>query len=153
MVLHIVVFSDEVEDNDDDDQGEGGEGGQDADQGGGGYMKECFQWLVSGPKLPPRQWETYRREEIEQFIAEKRSALVGRMLPEWVYFQTYRRRAMKYTGDYDLFQQREGRGVCIWPDPPYGGGGLALPPCRHRLNAMPPPLLLRPRLLGEGVSN
>lgn len=116
-------------------------------------MKECFQWLISSPKIPPRQWETYRREEIEHYIAEMRSGIVGRFMPEWTYYQGYRRRAMKYTGDMDYRKQREGRGVCLWPDPPYGGGGSSLPTSRHGGNGLQtsPPLL--PRCCGERVSN
>mmetsp|Transcript_31503 Transcript_31503/g.74873 ORF Transcript_31503/g.74873 Transcript_31503/m.74873 type:complete len:472 (+) Transcript_31503:42-1457(+) len=112
--------NDEVEDHEDDDDEY--EHAEEAPAGGGGYMKECFQWLISSPKIPPRQWETYRREEIEHYIAEMRSGIVGRFMPEWTYYQGYRRRAMKYTGDMDYRKQREGRGVCLWPDPPYGGG-------------------------------
>jgi hypothetical protein len=96
-------------------------------EGGGGYLRECFSWLVSGPKLPPRQWETYRREEIENYIADRRSAFVGRFFSERFYFRIFRRRSMKYAGDFDILGRKDGRGMCLWPDPPYGGGGAASP--------------------------
>ena len=87
----------------------------------GGFMA-FVKWLYSRPKAPPKEWDTFRKDEIDNFINERRSSLIGRLFPESYYFNQMKHKKLKYWGDRDIFLQREGRGVCLWPDPPKGGG-------------------------------
>lgn len=100
---------------------EGGGGAADEEDDGGGFLS-FVKWLTAGPKVPPKVWETFRREEIENYVSERRSSLIGKMWPETFYFKQMRNPKLRYWGDRDIYQQREGRGVCVWPDPPKGGG-------------------------------
>ena len=102
-------------DDDDDEQPV-----QEEEDSGGliGFVK----WLFARPKAPPKEWETFRRDEIENFINERRASIIGKMWPESFYFWQMKNNKLRYWGDRDLLRQREGRGVCFWPDPPKGGG-------------------------------
>ena len=83
-----------------------------------GFVK----WLFARPKAPPKEWETFRRDEIDNYISERRASLIGKLWPESFYFSQMKNPKLKYWGDYDIYRRREGRGVCLWPDPPKGGG-------------------------------
>lgn len=108
----------------------GGSGGEDGKEGAAaaeedeesGGLLGCIKWLTARPKAPPKEWETFRRDEIDNFISERRASLIGKMWPESFYFNQMKNPKLRYWGDRDIFQQREGRGVCFWPDPPKGGG-------------------------------
>ena len=61
-------------DDDDDEQPV-----QEEEDSGGliGFVK----WLFARPKAPPKEWETFRRDEIENFINERRASIIGKMWP------------------------------------------------------------------------
>jgi len=105
----------------DDGDGEGGEGGAQEEEDEGGFLG-FVKWLFARPKAPPKEWDTFRKDEIDNFINDRRSSLIGKLFPESYYFNQMKHKKLRYWGDRDIFRQREGRGVCIWPDPPKGGG-------------------------------
>ena len=104
-----------------DDNAEDGEGEMQEEEESGGLLG-FIKWLTARPKAPPKEWETFRKDEIDNFISERRSSLIGKLWPESFYFNQMKNPKLKYWGDRDMYQRREGRGVCLWPDPPTGGG-------------------------------
>ena len=86
-------------------------------------LMECLRWLFKGESAPPKEWKTYRREEIQNYISSKREIFIGRIFSEGLYYKSVQRKKIRYWGDYDGKGRRDGRGICWWPDPPLGGGG------------------------------
>lgn len=108
----------------------GGGGGEDADAEATaekemGKLGLCIEWCLEKPKAPLDEWQTYRSNEMQDFIKEKRRGLLYYMpkFYDTLLISYITRKRMYYWGEYDNKGERDGRGVCLWPDPPFGGGG------------------------------
>lgn len=84
----------------------------------------CLSWLMRHSRVQPKVWETYRKEEIRLHIEDQRATIVGRVLSDRMLYLKFKHRKRKYIGERDRTGRFEGRGVCDWPDPPRGGGGV-----------------------------
>ena len=101
----------------------------DEDAQDSGVLVKCLQLIFSAFRPPPKPllpWKTTRREEINGELDKTMNSVWGILLPSrmfWYWMISNRR--MKYIGDFALDNKkvRDGRGVCIWPDPSIGGGG------------------------------
>jgi hypothetical protein len=84
----------------------------------------CIDWLMEKPRQPPPEWQTFRREELQTFISDMRFGFLSLMPKSYdtLLFQIRRNRRVRYWGDRDSKGRRDGRGICLWPDPPSGGG-------------------------------
>lgn len=88
-----------------------------------GLLMGCLSWLMRPARVPPKVWETYRKEEIRQYIEDQRATVMGRLATDGMLYRQIKHRRRTYIGDKDKKGRFEGRGICIWPDPPRGGGG------------------------------
>lgn len=94
------------------------------DDGGANKLTLCVEWLFEKPKQPLNEWQTYRRQEMEDYIKEMRRGLMSYMpkFYDTLMVKSITRTKMRYWGEYDGKGMRDGRGICFWPDPPHGGG-------------------------------
>ena len=103
----------------------GGEKDGDDDHGGGqedlGIIGDCIAWLMMQEKKPPLPWATNRAEEIEAYL-DSRNVFPTNYFSRNFWYNRYRVRRTAYHGDRDINQERDMRGIGIWPDPPTGGG-------------------------------
>jgi hypothetical protein len=89
-----------------------------------GFLVLFLNFILQRKKRPPPIWKTHRREEVEKYLKSAMSGLLGHLVPsESFWYWKFSRKKMKYWGSRDSKGQRDGRGICLWPDPPYGGGG------------------------------
>lgn len=88
------------------------------------FTSALVDFLLSRRPKPVPVWKSNRRDEIEAFLKRVNVGFLGMLLRNDGFW--YRRKARKrldYVGDRDSTGSRDGRGVCYWPDPPWGGGG------------------------------
>eukprot|EP00283_Hemiselmis_rufescens_P002385 CAMPEP_0173426848 /NCGR_PEP_ID=MMETSP1357-20121228/6204_1 /TAXON_ID=77926 /ORGANISM="Hemiselmis rufescens, Strain PCC563" /LENGTH=240 /DNA_ID=CAMNT_0014390573 /DNA_START=147 /DNA_END=866 /DNA_ORIENTATION=- len=119
-----------MEDDDDIEDAAEEEAALEEKFGGGAKQEErsklgmCMDWIFETPKPPKKEWQTFRKEEITEYLKEMRRGILYYM-PKYydtMMFRKISRRKLHYWGEFDSKGERDGRGVCLWPDPPKGGG-------------------------------
>jgi hypothetical protein len=96
---------------------------QDQDEG---FLVLLVNFILQRKKSPLPIWRTHRRQEIEQYLSKTMRGFLGHVIPsEAFWYYCVARKKMKYWGSRDKEGTREGRGICLWPDPPKGGGGAS----------------------------
>jgi len=85
-----------------------------------GCLENIIAWLLTKPAKPPQPWNTYRAEEIETNIRKRDTFPAGFGRKFW--YNRIRIKKTVYWGDRNGEEERDMRGVCVWPDPPVGGG-------------------------------
>lgn len=86
-------------------------------------VKEFIDWLLARKVKEKPLWRSSRREELERYIWKWRRLVPIPFASEGFYFRRGSNRKVKYWGMMDPKKEKEGLGMCLWPDPPHGGGG------------------------------
>ncbi|KAJ1477061.1 hypothetical protein T484DRAFT_1822591 [Baffinella frigidus] len=79
-----------------------------------GCLENIIAWLLTKPAKPPQPWNTYRAEEIETNIRKRDTFPAGFGRKFW--YNRIRIKKTVYWGDRNGEEERDMRGVCVWPE-------------------------------------
>ena len=103
------------------------EEGHEADEEAVTLTNLAFSWLM-GKRSKKPVWRSARRPELDTWIRRFSRLIPIPFVGHSFWYHRLRRGKLQYWGARNPVKQRDGLGVCYWPDPPKGGGGSCLPP-------------------------